>query len=431
MQDYVVFDIECTYGTWNGRVGSRWSSECAMCSVGFADHDSYDAVYLVKGGKGTRPEEGLPFPDLAGIDVLVGHNIKFDLLWYWDHPMLKAFLKSGGRVWDTMYAEYLLSAQYYNMNAPDGLGLSLKECAERRQLYHNKLDIVASLWADGIKTEDINKEVLMEYMKYDILSTKDLYLAQVAQGTTQNQMGMIKQRMEGLLATTEMEFNGIELDLAEAEVQMTALKEEIEGLRLQLNTHVPPLPEECPPFNWGSSKQVSALLFGGDIKYKAPRPSLDEKGNKQYYLKTIKVPVIDPETGLEVFYKSGKNKGQLKMVNTTMPDTERGCKTKLTDVTFTLPRQVEPKDKWKSATEGYWSTGADVLEELKSSDIVIIKDILRLKGAEKDLGTYYLNEVRGKQTGMLTNIQELDGRVHGHFNHTVTATTRLSSSKPK
>ena len=429
MGEYIVFDIETTYGEWNGRVGSRWNKDCAVCSAGFADHDSYEAVYLVKDGKGTRPEEGLPFPDLSGINVLVGHNIKFDNLWYWDHPLVQQFLARGGRVWDTMYAEYLLSAAYYSMNTHDEtLGLSLKSCAVRRNLTHQKQDIVSAMWEEGIRTEDVPEHVLMEYMKFDILTTKDLYIAQLAQAKSQGQLVMIQQRMEGLVATTEMEFNGLEIDMEEAERQMETLRKEIAELREGLQIHVPALPEGCE-FNWNSSKQLSALLFGGDLKYKAPRPSLDENGNKQYYKKTTQVPVLD-ENGNPVIIKSGKNKGLVKTNNVSEPDYERGCKTKLTDLIYTLPRQVEPKDKWKSATEGYWSVGADVLEELKSSGIVIIKDILRLKGAEKDLGTYYMNEVKGKMTGMLTNIQELDGRVHGHLNHAITATTRLSSSRP-
>lgn len=427
---YLVFDLETTYGTWNGRVGSRWNKECSVCSAGFADHDSYEAVYLVKDGKGTRPEEGLPFPDLSGIDILVGHNIKFDNLWYWDHPEIRRFIKRGGKIWDTMYAEYLLSAQFYTQNTNDPeVGLSLKACAKRRNLTHQKQDVVAALWDDGVRTEDIQEHVLMEYMKFDILTTKDLYLAQLVQAKTQNQLVMIQQRMEGLLATTEMEFNGLTIDIETATKQMRELEESIEATRERLNQYIPELPEGCS-FNWNSSKQVSALLFGGDLKYKAQRPSLDADGKLQYYKKTVQVPVLDDE-GNPVIIKSGKNKGLVKTKNVSEPDYDRGCKTKLTDLIHTLPRQVEPKDKWKSATPKYWSTGADVLNELgEESDLPMLKDMLKLKNLEKDLGTYYMRENKGKTTGMLTNIQELDGKVHGHLNHAVTVTTRLSSSKP-
>lgn len=427
---YLVFDLETTYGTWNGRVGSRWNSECTVCSAGFKDTDEYGDVYLVTDGIGKRPEEGLPFPSLAEVDVLVGHNIKFDLLWYWDHPELVAFLKRGGRIWDTMYAEYLLSAQYYSQNVQDQeLGLSLKACAFRRKLTHNKLDMVAALWEEGVRTEDIDRKILLEYMQYDVLTTEDLYKAQLKQAETQKQMVMIQQRMEGMLATTEMEYNGLVIDKETAEKQMAALIQEIKDVRERLQQYVPELPDGIT-FNWNSSKQVSALLFGGLIKYKAQRPSLDEKGQRQYYQKTVKVMVLDA-AGDPVIIKTGKNAGSIKMANSTMPDYDRGCKTKMTDLTFELPMQVAPKEKWKSATPGYWSTGAEVIEELgKTSDLPMLKDMLKLKGLEKDLGTYYIRENKGKLTGMLTNIQELDQRVHGHLNHAITATSRLSSSKP-
>ncbi len=51
--------------------------------------------------------------DIWSSDIIVGHNIKFDLLYLLKHhkEMIMAFLRKGGVIWDTMQAEYLLSNQ--------------------------------------------------------------------------------------------------------------------------------------------------------------------------------------------------------------------------------------------------------------------------------------------------------------------------------
>jgi DNA polymerase I-like protein with 3'-5' exonuclease and polymerase domains len=429
---YLVFDIETTYGEHAGRVGSRWADDYGLCSTGFKfQNKPYYGEYYVKGPVddryGLRPGE-YSLPDLTGIKYLIGHNIKFDLIWYWDDPELIKFFENGGKVWDTMYAEYLLSGQFYSMQShAKGLGISLKDCAKRRGLDHQKLDMVAALWDQGVRTEDIDEEILMEYLMGDVLTTEDLFLAQVAQARKQGQVVTIQQRMDGLLATTEMEFNGMQIDQKAAEEQMAALEKSIQEHQEELEQYIPELPTGCE-FNWGSWRNVSALIFGGELKYKGTEYSLDSDGNLQYYKKKIREKCLDDE-GNPIVIKSGKNAGKVKTRLVSVDDIERGPKTRKCNAYFTLPGMAEPKDKWKSSVEGYYSTAEDVLEEVAEQGVPFVEKLLELKGMSKDLGTYYKRFTKGKWTGMLTNIQP-DGKVHGHLNHAITATARLSSSKP-
>jgi len=430
LMDFLTFDIETTYGESNGRVGNRWDSEFGLCSIGWkkgkGDYsDEYTVIDVDGERKGRRPDVGLPFADLSDISVIVGHNVKFDLLWYWDHPEVKEFFKRGGKVWDTMYAEYLLSAQFFGGHTT---GLTLKETAQRRKCDYAKLDIVAALWKDGVRTEDIDPDVLLEYQKYDVLTTEEVFLKQVKQARDQGQVVTIQQRMDGLLATTEMEFNGMKVDQEVAQEQRRELEESIKGQEEILEQYIPELPIGCI-FNWASWRNVSALIFGGDLKYTGTTYSLDAEGHKQYYKKTIKEVVRD-KNGDPVVYKSGKRKGEIKTKNITIPDTERGPKTKQAPFYYTLPGMAEPKDKWKSSVDGYWSTAEDVLTEIaETQGVKLVENLLYLKGMLKDLGTYYKRFSKGKWTGMLTNIQP-DGCVHGQLNHSITVTSRLSSSKP-
>lgn len=429
---YLVFDVESSYGKHAGRVSSRWCPEFGLCSIGwitggrYADRYTVNYDHVVGERRGSRPGI-LPFPNLFGITLLVGHNIKFDLLWYWDHPEIISFLKRGGKIWDTMYAEYLLSGQFFNMHGQGKMGIGLKVCADRRGLKHQKLDMVAALWDKGVRTEDIEEAILLEYQKGDILTTEELFLAQVKQAREQGQVKQIQQRMEGLLATTAMEFNGMYVDQEVAAILQKELEDEIAELQSRLDQYIPELPAECP-FNWSSWRNVSALLFGGEITYTGNVLSLKD-GAPQYYQKKVRVPVLD-ENGDEVFYKSGKNKGEQKMKWETRLDYERGPKTKLDKLSVHIDGITKPHPSWKSSAEGYYSTGKEVMEVLKTRGLPLVDDLVRLSGAMKDLGTYYKRFNKGKWSGMLTNIQP-DGMVHGELNHAITVTSRLSSSNPK
>lgn len=73
----------------------------------------------------------------------------------------------------------------------------------------------------------------------------------------------------------------------------------------------------------------------------------------------------------------------------------------------------------KKTKTGY-STAADVLEKL-APDYRIVADILEYRGLTKLKSTY--------ADGLIDYIGQ-DGRIHTHFNQTVTATGRLSSSDP-
>jgi len=430
-----VFDVETTYGTHLGRKGSPFSDgEVNLCSSGFLfDDGTYSASYLVsEDAEGVRQgvargsrEWAESFPDLTGVDLLVGHNIKFDLLWYWRHPELESFLARGGRVWDTAYAEYLLSGQFYHLAQLPHLTPSLANIAKRRGLTH-KLDVVAAMWDQGIRTEDINEDVLMEYLAGDCTTTMELVKAQMAQADRQRQRHMIEGRMEGLLATTEMEFNGLLIDLDEATRQQTELEEQIEALREQLSVHVPALPAEAE-FNWNSTAHLSALLFGGKIKYKAKMPILDENGDYTYYQTKVQKELW--QNGKPLRYKGGKNKGKIKTKMFTVPDVERGPKERYEEMYVELPRMTQPHHAWKAAADGQWSTASKVLEVLEKRDIPLVADLLALRRAEKDLGTYYRREYKGKMTGMLTMVNH-EGYLHHNLNHTMTLTGRLSSSKP-
>lgn len=81
---------------------------------------------------------------------------------------------------------------------------------------------------------------------------------------------------------------------------------------------------------------------------------------------------------------------------------------------------VDMKIPGGKKTKSGYSTSADILEKL-SPDYPFISDILEYRQLTKLKSTY--------ADGLVNYISE-DGRIHGHFNQTITATGRISSTEP-
>lgn len=358
------------------------------------------------------------------VKLLVGHNIKFDLLYEWAW-IKETFLKDGGCIWDTQYAEYLLQGQdqAYHMNSLDQLA----------PLYGGtvKIDQVKALWEAGVKTADIDPDLLLEYLANadnkqggDIGNTEKVFLGQFKKAKALGLLPMIMARMEGLLCTTEMEFNGIHVDQEEGEVTRQLLIDRINQIMLELRCSLPAdIPAELE-FNWGSKQQVSCLLFGGSIKYSA-REQIIKDGIPQF--KQVEEQYQDG------VYKSGKRKGdpiiRKRKVNTDVP------RTKLTEHIYTFKRLLKPLEKYRLETtaalkEPLYSVSWDSLNELPQKDLPLLKLLLEYGDRQKDLSVYYwVQDSKGKRKGMLTCVMP-DGCIHHSLNHTSTVTTRLSSTSP-
>lgn len=102
-----------------------------------------------------------------GPRLLVGHNIKFDL----KHLYRNAGLQGGYPLWDTAIAEYMISGQkmkFPSLNDVAAIyGLGTKDAG------------VHELWDMGMQTENIDPNVLADYLKRDVELTEQVYLAQI------------------------------------------------------------------------------------------------------------------------------------------------------------------------------------------------------------------------------------------------------------
>jgi len=415
------------------------------------------------------------------VNLLVGHNIKFDLLYEMvnNNPDLVDFYKRGGRIWCTQYAEYLLRAQERSaqMVSMDSIAPSYGGRV--------KVDGLKALWDAGVLTSQIDKDLLLDYLvgtedenrnSGDIGNTELIFLGQYQAAKELGMLQAITLRMDGLCATTEMEYRGLKIDVSRAEQNLKKLQTELDNAQTELESYISDIPSEVG-FSWTSRVHTSCIIFGGTIKYKKKSSYIDTKTgelarfkNKEdwplfngvalkptgdhwepgehedtvdrrvrivdgaYVLDTKCGDTISIAVQKQDTYKSGVKKGSPKFKKV---ETLGDLKEKYQYFFYELPGYTEPKPEWATKNvdgmqNPVYGTGSDIVEELSKRNVPFLKALGRLQALNKEIGTYYLryDERRKEDVGMLTCVQEDDNIVHHSLNHTNTVTTRLSANNP-
>lgn len=456
---YASFDLETTIKSALKRKASPFYGLNRTIAVGYR-----------KKGAAVKPEhlydvagvaDGYFAAVLEGVLLLVGFNIKFDLLHALclgplNRAAYSAFIKRGGRVWDGQLGEYLLHGMAQEVQM-----ISLDETAPR---YGGNLknDAVKALWNAGVDTDEIDRDMLLDYLigtlhredvpaherdRGDIGNTEAVMLGQIAAFRARGGLQSALLNMDALLFTVEAEYNGMFIDKERGLELAAALKIEIAELTDRLQQYLPELPPELE-FSWSNRYHLSPLVFGGQIKYKAKALILDEAGNKTYVQKdelhyvlkdgttTATAPGGDIDFMKYETFAGGKNKGEFKTKKVKGPDIEKGPKTRYEDFFQTFKGYTEPDPKWVSSSDGpngskLYSVAADIIVELGVRNIPFLKDLAKLAALTKDMTTYYIStdEETGESKGMLTLVGE-DGLLHHKLNMTNTITARLSSSDP-
>lgn len=263
---------------------------------------------------------------------IVGQNLKFDLAHLrkagWD---FHAWLRDGGRVYDTMIAEYLLTAQESKFASLDELatkyGGTLKD------------DKIKQYWKDGMQTEDIPRDELEDYLRADIANTRIVYEGQKATGP------LIDTQMDALLAVHEMEYNGMKVDLQRLRSLQVRLLAERDRLHKIITDKLQSQYPQVPEININSGDHLSACLFGGWIKW--------------------------TEKEQDGYFKSGKRVGQPKFKNVQKEAHLQGV--------------YPPKGEWITSKANVYSTAVEVLGEIGTP---FTKKLLEYRKVQKEYSTY-------------------------------------------
>lgn len=468
MQDlsgWVVFDAETTITEYMKRKASPFSPDNWVVAAAYRANGK-GQVQSAYWGSDRSASAGW-FANMLlehKPRFLIGFNVKFDVLWFVtrsarDLEVYMDWIASGGQLWDSQLAEYLLDGMVQESHM-----LSLDEVAPR---YGGelKIDEVKAMWARGINTHEIPSKLLMEYLtgRYedgklvggDIHNTETIFLGQMKAAKERGQLRSIQLNNGALVATIEMERNGLYVDMAVGRKQADYLAKEQTRLAAALTEY---LPKDLPfEFNWRSRKQLSAFIFGGRVPYKQRVHQMDEGGKPAYakkkvvgyeladgsfmeaawweHLNNTEWATHRPDTKDLVYYASGKKKGQPKSKQIDVPDYERP-KLKWEDFHYPMAGLTTPAKHWQGAEPGVYSTSSEVIEELAATtDIPFLQDFGNLQAIVKDLGTYYIVEefdeegALVKAKGMLTLVQP-DNIVHHTLNMTSTVTARFSHANP-
>lgn len=405
MTRYVVTDTETTTRNYEyGKLkASPFHPANEMVSYGYKiggnsiEETAYSAIKTIR----NTPTLTVTLP---AFDILGGQNIKFDLEWYYKVDAAVVWSGAGSElntrslrdylgtkhIWCTQSAEYILSSHRHLYPSLDELAVKYGGTV--------KDDRLKVCFQAGVPTEEIIPEMLDEYLREDVKNTEIVMLAQMEEAMACNKMPLIRTINSAILAYTEMETNGMMVDMPALRKYSNAnkfdrvkyIKDLRGGLPHELTYLEDPFspagPKNKPIVNFNSPQQLSTMIYGGTFKYRVRE--------------------------LVGKYKNGKDKY------------------KFVDKTYKNPLfRVSPKLAWKSGTPGIWKTSDEVLDE-----IAIEADIIGDHLLSTWIGTLRkLRTVEKEQSGYYDAIPRLltpDGLLHQTINTTSTATGRLSQKEP-
>jgi len=305
-------------------------------------------------------------------DLLVGHNIKFDLNWMryvgikFDHC----------RLWCTQVVEYLLRGQRIGE-------LKLSDLS-KQYLSIDKIDKVKIYWDAGWETEDIPLNVLLPYLEQDCINALAIYQRQSVL-IAEEKMDMIALvQCEMIKVLSSMECNGLKFDKKIAAVHEKKLREELAVIDTELKML---FGFDC---NMNSGDELSVALYGGILKEEYEEWQVKEFKHHSTY-KPYKMLRDVPMDGMG----------------------------------FKPPKGSEKKKK------GYFSTDKDTLKQLKGARKAQkeAKEWMTKRSAISQ-AVKMLAGTGDNGKGLINKVQS-DGCIHPSLNQTIAKTGRLTSSDPE
>jgi DNA polymerase I-like protein with 3'-5' exonuclease and polymerase domains len=385
MVNVIVLDFETSTGDKATHGPSAKDPSNDFYTIIYGDSPDNVTIEHKEEGFKRTPTEGFRALLLKS-DVLIGHNLAFDLSYIWKCKEFQDFLLRGGEIYDTQTAEYLMSGQRH----------SFASLGELQNIYLGskiKIDRISKLYKKGVGADRMVgaqhrcKRFFKMYEQYsydDGITTLQIYEKQQIKLDKLGMSAILKMYNRYLLSLICCMNTGIQID--EDKCQKTLREFKIKELELleQAGELIKEYwsDERLPEFNVNSPTHKSAMLFGGFIKC-----------------------VVRRENGL---YKNGKTKYKNfeEMVEITG---------------FNLPKTFTKESKVK----GRFGTGTDVIEKIyKNSANVEAKEYCRLQKEAMNL-----HKMSSTYLEAFLNLN-IDGRLYPNFNTTATATSRLSSSNP-
>jgi DNA polymerase I-like protein with 3'-5' exonuclease and polymerase domains len=374
---------------------------------------------------------------LDNTDLLVGHNLKFDLEW-----LFECGFKYEGEVWDTMLCEYVLSRG-------QKLGMGLDDSCARYGLKQ-KLDAIQEYMDRDISFENIPWETVEEYGRNDVTITYALYLKQrdvLSRTENRGLLPTIIMSNEFMLVLCDAERNGIAIDVDVLDKVEEEYKEKLKHVSRRLDQIKQEVMGDTP-INLDSPEQLSQLIYSRKVKDKTRwastfnigselRGSVYKKKRAARMSNTEFVHAVKENT--EWIYRtkaeqcgacSGQGRFSFVTKSGTQSKQKRICQTcggkgyLYTNLAKIAGLKCVPLGA-DYASSGGFSTDGDTLELLAVTATGVAKEFLTLVGEYSAITTYLTSFIEG----IRKNIRP-SGLLHTQFMQAVTATGRLSSRGP-
>jgi DNA polymerase-1 len=375
---YVVFDFECTIRCPIGthKANPHWPGNYAVM---MAARNTLSAPSIpTDWAHNTTHTDNHIWPyfedTFEARQILVGHNLSFDLQWLMRESKGAIVLKNK-TLWDTAIAEYVLTGQLSKWPSLNSLcvkyGLPVKD------------DRIATMWAAGTDTDAIPFEMLREYCCRDVENTEKIFLLQLAEAKAKGCLPLILVLNDALLATTEMMWNGMKVDATTLATACETYKKRIDHIEHVVKYGVNAR-YKFPDINLNSPKQLSSLLYGGTETHVTKEPNGE--------------------------YKTGPKKGETKY--------------KTVEHEIKFPGYYKEEEikllKIEKTTHGY-STSDEALQKLDKAKCPYLDYLINHRELDKQYNTYLL---KTKELLFPDNV------IYHNINNTATSTGRYSSSEP-
>ena len=429
-----VLDIETTF-TKEGDP-TPFNPENKLVSIGINDEYFFFYHKDMQDMKKIQENKKRVQEILDSSVLVVGHNLKFDMSWMYEFGF-----KYNGKLYDTMLAEYIIN------RGVKGKSVSLKESCKRRQVSM-KSDILANYMDEGYGIDEIPLEKLEEYGKQDVAITRQLYLTQVRLFNQPGNKSLKPTRdlmNDFLRVLIDMECNGNYIDLEELEKVEKELNEEYYLLKNKISKIIQQVMGDTP-INISSTEDLSKVIYsrkvhdkntwasifniGIDKRTNKPkrRPNISEQEVEQIILKhTEQVYKTIAEqctmcNGLGYIRRIKKDGTQFKSTNKCPKCKSAGMLFVETEAKAGFNHKT---NRVQDVSQGGFKTDKETLNRISAISEGALKEfvdsVIRYSAVETYLNTFI--------TGIKENIRD-NKILHPSFNQHMTATGRLSSSKP-
>ena len=379
--------------------------------------------------------------DFRKADTVIAHNAKYDIAWLEE----AGFDLSHLRVEDTMIREYVMAKGRTDFSFRLADTCKRYGVAEKGELFDKYPDLL-------IDEMPINE--VEEYGRADIQACAELYLAQNKRLQEPGYEGLSKtvsMMNEFCRTLVNIERAGVKIDTEALELVAKEFTEEAEQLKHDLNSYVKRYMGDTP-INLDSPQQLSEVIYSRRIKegqeqqwlatfnigkdsrgknLRRPKMSyreyaLNVKAMTTHVLKTSVNPCYDCQgTGkIQRVKKDGslwakqtkcKNCDAKGAIYTELNEVA-GFKMKPTSIAFTTISGF-------STSQGFLD---ELIEQAKADNKVDAVDFLSKLQRLSAVSSYLSNFVGGIRSFM----QHDTSILHANFNQCITATGRLSSTKP-